>query len=111
VVGGTQVIYSVYRPETGVYDYYETPEQTAKNPDPQFLTGRGATAALGLSSTDAGWQLPGNARKVGEGKQARGMIATRNGGSLGGFEVPGGGFGVAAILGGLWWLFGGRKRR
>lgn len=105
------MLYSVYRPEAAVYDYFETPVQTAKNPDPQFLTGRGAMPALGLASTDAGWQLPGNARKVGEGKLAKGMIATRNGVGLGGFEVPGGGFGVAAILGGLWWFLSGRKKR
>lgn len=105
--------YSVYRPETGVYDYYETPKQTALNPDPQFLSGRlgMGSSALGLPSTDAGWKLPANARRVGSGKIAQGMIATRNGGfDLGDIDIPGGRLGLMVIATGVWWWLIGRKR-
>lgn len=99
--------YSVYSPSRGVYDYYETPEKSVKNPEAGFLSGRsGAQTALGVASTAAGWQLPSNARPVGSGKEAQGMIATRNGGALGGVDIPGGGLGVAFGLGLLYLLFG-----
>jgi len=107
------VRYSVYRPEEGVYDYYETPGKTAHSPDPKFLSGRlgMGSSALGLASTDAGWSLPAGAKLVGSGKIAQGMIATRNGGlGLGDIAIPGGRLGLAVLATGVWWWLIGRKR-
>ena len=94
------MIYSVWHPGRSVYDYYETAEQTVRNPDPR-IGGRGG--ALGVPSTDAGWHLPSGARPAGSGKEAKGMVATRNGGALGGFSLGGVGLGGLALGAlGLW---------
>jgi hypothetical protein len=77
--------YSVWNPARKVYEYFEDSKSDASNPNPRHLT---AGILDSVSSTHAGWRLPPDARKTGEGENARGMIATGEvtGGS--GWAVP-----------------------
>jgi hypothetical protein len=77
------MLYSVYRPELKVYDYYQTPAtpDDARNPPNDDVAGRTARGGrdgmdLGVSSERAGYRLPGHARRIGQGLPPRGMVVT-----------------------------------
>lgn len=77
------MIYSVFVPEQGLYHYYETPENKPVNGDlPVPKLGQDA-GKIGVAAMDAGRPLPSNARKVGQGWTARGVIASQGFGVLG----------------------------
>ena len=72
------MIFSRWQPDTGGYDYYDSPGYRIglgdDLPVPSFKTMR----ALGLDigcSTDIGRALPEDAQKVGSGPLARGMVS------------------------------------
>lgn len=70
------MMYSVFQPDRGLYAYYETPDALAFNADlpiPQLTRDAGK---VGVAAIDAARALPANARRVGEGWNARGIIAT-----------------------------------
>lgn len=71
--------YSVWRPELGLYDYYETSPSLKDTTPPKPSLSR---SPFGLAPEEAAWKLPLGAKKVGSGKRAKGMIA-RNGGLAG----------------------------
>lgn len=90
------MIYSVWRAERGVYDYYETPpaERDAFPPSPQL-----SHAGIGVSPERAAWSLPFGAKKTGSGRQAKGMIASTGSPlSLGGLLPDFGGTGNLVLL-------------
>lgn len=103
------MLYSVYRPELKVYDYYQTPAEAddARNPPRDDVAGRQARTGndgkmLGVSSERAGYRLPGHARKIGQGIPPRGMIVTLSaGGSTMGSFTSDLTFGSVATLAGL----------
>lgn len=77
-------IYSVFVPEEGVYKYYESAKNVAVNADlpvPQLGSDAGK---IGVPAMDAARRLPGDAKLVGQGWQARGIIASKGGRPLAG---------------------------
>jgi hypothetical protein len=73
------MIFSRWQPDTGGYDYYDSPSTRIglgdDLPVPRFKTMR----ALGLDigcSTDIGRDLPADATKVGSGPLPRGMVSS-----------------------------------
>jgi hypothetical protein len=98
--------YSVWRPATKTYDYYETAKVSAAYPTPSL-----PAKELGLSPERAAWTLPAGAKKVGSGAYPKGMVASPKG-----LGEEGGGTGVVGIIGfglaafGLYKIFGGGRR-
>lgn len=83
------MLYSVYRPELKVYDYYQTPPTSddARNPPSDDVKGRQARGGrdgrdLGVSSERAGYRLPSGARRCGQGVAPKGMVVTLQPGSV-----------------------------
>jgi len=69
------MLYSIFRPARGVYDYFETPEQHAINADlPQPKLPQ-ETNGVGVPAMQAGRALPAGARPIGSGWHARGVVA------------------------------------
>lgn len=75
------MIFSRWQPDTGGYDYFDSPSTRIglgdDLPVPSFKTMR----ALGLNigcSTDIGRPLPADATKVGSGPLPRGMVSPMN---------------------------------
>ncbi len=102
------MLYSVWRPDARKYDYYETPHNTADDPQATHLR---ATSALGADDVGGAWPVPVAARKIGSGALAKGMVGSFEGGGgvLGGL-TDGIGLGTL-ILGGVaaygaWKLWG-----
>lgn len=71
-------LYSVYDYHTGKFDYYEAPAKPVPATG-QYRKPR-KVQSLGIVPEEFAAALPSNARKIGSGTQARGMIATRVGG-------------------------------
>lgn len=73
------MIYSVWDQARRRYDYYDAPDAQRDNdtsaPRPAHLRAQ----ALGTSPERAAWPLPSNAQPIGNGKYARGMVASRQG--------------------------------
>lgn len=94
------MLYSVWDPSARSYDYYQTAAAApTAPPDPTHLERK----ALGLATEEAAWPLPSDARWVGRGAVARGVVAAKRGalGSFaGGKTAPAIGFALAAWL--LW---------
>lgn len=68
------MIYSRWRPDTGGYDYFETPERFALAddlPTPSLFKG----SDIGVSSLACGRKIPNGAIAVGSGPTAKGVIA------------------------------------
>lgn len=65
--------YSVWNSQQRLYDYYESASvpTTTNAPKPQHLSSR----TLGATVEQAAWPLPSDARKVGQGELAVGMVA------------------------------------
>jgi hypothetical protein len=99
--------YSVWDPMRRVYTYYDTPRADTTNPDPRHLPGR--VGKMGVASTAAGWPLPADAVKRGEGPLPRGMVATAgfDGKVLGGHLIP---LGLGMIAYAVWKIFGNPRR-
>lgn len=83
------MIYSVFVPKEGLYHYYETTQTLPVNADLDVPTLGPDAGKIGVPSMDAARKLPSDARLVGKGWQARGVISSVNG-PLSGF----GGFGA-----------------
>jgi hypothetical protein len=95
------MIYSVWDAGSRSYDYYQTAAAPpTAPPEPTHLR----KEALGLAPEDAAWPLPGDARWIGRGKEAKGKIAAQRSvlGDLASGKAPGVliGLGVAALV--LW---------
>jgi hypothetical protein len=96
------VIYSVWNQGRRGYDYYETSEPARANaPMPRHV---GGGSSLGIVPDALAWPLPSDAREIGFGPLARGLIAEKKDGfALG--AVPGGNVGfVVALVGGFFLL-------
>ena len=69
------MIYSCFDQPSGLYRYFENSHQIPVNGDlpvPTYLSSR--ATKLGVPSMEAGRPLPSDARQIGTGLQARGMI-------------------------------------
>jgi hypothetical protein len=74
------MIYSVWNPGTRKYAYYTTAEGHKDDvPEPAVR----CKTKLGCSPNDIAWTLPANARKLGVGEDARGIVVHPSGGSSG----------------------------
>jgi len=103
------VIYSCFDPPSGLYHYFETPEQRAINSDLPVPRLPAAVGRIGVPAIDAGRPIPEGARPVGQGWHAQGIVAQCRGGGLSGWGddswtwVKNGGWawlGLASV--GLW---------
>lgn len=69
------MIYSRWRPDTGGYDYFETPERFALADDLPTPSVLGGNSAIGVSSLVCGRAIPAGAVPAGSGRFAKGVIA------------------------------------
>jgi hypothetical protein len=69
------MIFSRWRPDTGGYDYFDSPSTRFGLGDDLPVPRLSNTTELGVASTDVGRPLPADAVHVGSGPIARGMIA------------------------------------
>lgn len=84
------MIYSVWKPLEKKYAYYESLGADADilQPMPTHLK-KSSPFPIGWDPDAAAWKLPSNAKPIGTGAAARGMIATTGSGALGDFfEEP-----------------------
>ncbi len=84
------MIYSCFDEQTGLYRYFEDARTVPVNGDlpvPTWLKGRVANG-IGVPTADAGRPLPPDARPVGSGGAARGLMVQCQGSSLGLGEMP-----------------------
>lgn len=78
------MIYSCFDQNSGLYRYFEDDKQIPVNGDlpvPTWLKSR--ATKLGVPALEAGRPLPSDARAMGRGPAARGMIVSCNGGMSG----------------------------
>lgn len=67
------MVYSVWDPVKHVYTYYNGPALPyGEVPAPKHIS----PEPLGVAPDGAAWPLPRNVVKIGEGREARGMIAS-----------------------------------
>jgi hypothetical protein len=75
------MIFSRWQPDTGGYDYFDSPSTRVglgdDLPVPRFQTMRALGMSIGCS-TDIGRPLPSDAQKIGSGPLARGMVVPMN---------------------------------
>ncbi len=83
------MIFSRFRPDTGGYDYFDSPSTRFGLGDDLPVPRLPQTHALGVCSTDIGRALPLDARPIGSGPIARGMIAPmdRSARGIAGFDL------------------------
>jgi hypothetical protein len=75
------MIYSVWNPVRHVYVYHRGPDLPyGETPTPKHLTPK----QLGVPIDHAAWPLPSGTQKIGEGREARGMVASGDVPSIGG---------------------------
>jgi hypothetical protein len=79
------VIYSCFNPQSGFYDYFESSDQIPINADLPVPKLPPAGNDIGVSSMEAGRPMPSDAKRIGSGWHARGLVANcgRGGGGLG----------------------------
>lgn len=84
------MVYSVWRPELGRYDYYETPPSVGdtQTPIPHIFKRR----EIGVTPEEASWKLPASAKRTGSGMAAKGVVATI------GMNLPLGDFSGGTVL-------------
>lgn len=106
------MIYSRWRPESGVYDYYQVAGGIPLGndlPTPDLPAG----TSIGVSSVDIGRRMPASARHIGSGKDPRGMVTPVSALSgLGAISMSIGFGEIAMVAGGAllgWWLRGRTK--
>ncbi len=109
------MIFSRWRPDTGGYDYFDSPSTRYGLGDDLPVPRLTNTTELGVASTDIGRPIPGDAVLVGSGPIARGMVAPMNTSGLKGLGLDLSSDGVklgAAILValGLGFLLGKSRR-
>lgn len=81
------MIFSRWRPDTGGYDYYDSPSTRYGLGDDLPVPNLPKTTELGTASTDVGRPLPLDAVHVGSGPLARGMIAPMSTAGLSGLGL------------------------
>jgi hypothetical protein len=109
------VIFSRWRPDTGGYDYFDSPSTRYGLGDDLPVPRLPQVSELGAASTDIGRPMPADARLVGSGPIARGMIAPMNKSGLKGLGLDlsssGMKFGAAILVAlGLGFLLGKARR-
>lgn len=110
------MIYSRWRPDTGGYDYFDSPSTRYGLGDDLPVPSLTNTTVLGVASTDIGRPLPSDAVLVGSGPIARGMVAPMNKAGLKGalgldFSSNGMKLGAAILVAlGLGFLLGKARR-
>ena len=103
------MIYSRWRPDTGGYDYFETPERYGLADDLPVPPLHGGHP-IGIPSLECGRPIPPGARPIGSGRTAKGVIAPVDRTGLSGTgvfgELPGWvkWLGVAAGLAGIYFV-------
>jgi len=114
------MIYSRWDPTTGLYDYFESSERVGINDDLPVPSMPSSPSPIGVPSNECGRPLPADAVHVGQGEQARGLIAPPPGvallesatnGTRGERAVAWFIAGVGATLGFLWMWTGARRAR
>lgn len=99
------MIYSVFNDKRGVYAYYEGPAEIPINADLPVPRLPPVSGKIGVAAIVAARPLPPEARFIGEGWHARGIVS-RQGGAIG--AVPSAGEAWDWVKGGGWvWLAGG----
>jgi hypothetical protein len=92
--------YSVWDPISGTYQYYQTPQDGKLEHDVPKARHLSTSSKVGITPEQAAWPLPANAKRIGTGKTAKGMIAQKPGGLAMGDTLIGGiGVGTFAIVG------------
>ena len=109
------MIYSRWRPDTGGYDYFESPGTRFGLGDDLPVPRLTRVSERGACSTDVGRAIPSDARPIGSGPIARGMVAPMGrvqGGVLGAIDFTSGVAQVVigAVAIGAIWLFVGSKK-
>jgi hypothetical protein len=107
------MIYSIFIPERGEYDYFESQEQMPINADLPVPTLPAIAGEIGVPAIEAGRPLPSGAKPIGRGWHARGIIARRTNG-FGAFSLnPSGAwmFVVAGAIAAYFWYKQGHWRR
>lgn len=93
------MIWSEFDERTGLYRYFQTPEEWPVNADLPVPDLPADAGKIGVASIHAGRPLPAGAKRVGQGWHARGLVARpRSSGALRG--LGDGGAGVPSVL---WW--------
>jgi len=72
------MIFSRWRPDTGGYDYFDSPSTRYGLGDDLPVPRLQNTTSLGVASTDIGREIPSDATLIGTGPLARGMVAPMN---------------------------------
>lgn len=95
------MIFSRWRPDTGGYDYLDSPSTRFGLGDDLPVPRLPKTSPLGTASTDIGRPIPDDAKVMGSGPIARGMIAPMNKSGLQGLDTASAPvkFGVAVLAG------------
>lgn len=109
------MIFSRWRPDTGGYDYFNSPSTRYGLGDDLPIPRLPRTSDLGVASTDIGREIPSDATLIGSGPIARGMVAPMNKAGLKGLGLawtdPGVKLGAAILAGlGLGFLLGKARR-
>jgi len=109
------MIFSRWRPDTGGYDYFDSPSTRFGLGDDLPVPRLPKTSPLGTASTDIGRAIPDDGKLIGSGPIARGMIAPMDkSGLMGlGLDLTSSGvkFGAAILAGlGLGFLLGKARR-
>jgi hypothetical protein len=103
------MIFSRWRPDTGGYDYFDSPSTRYGLGDDLPVPRLPKVHALGACSTDVGRAIPSDAVAIGSGPIARGMVAPMGkvgGGLLGAIDFALSDAGAKALLFGALALVG-----
>ena len=105
------MIFSRWRPDTGGYDYFDSPSTRYGLGDDLPVPRLPKTSPLGTASTDIGRAIPVDGKVIGSGPLARGMVAPMDRSGLRGLGLALSDssvkFGVAILVGiGLGFLLG-----
>ncbi len=96
------MIFSRWRPDTGGYDYFDSPSTRYGLGDDLPVPRLAQPSAIGVPSTDIGRALPADAKLIGSGPLPRGMIAPMDRSGLSGvvdFSSAGVQLGIAVAAG------------
>lgn len=91
------MLYSCFDSKSGLYDYYADKLEIPLNADLPVPSMPSPAGKVGVPAIDAGRPLPGDAKHIGRGWHAKGMIVQCGRGSLGAV----GSGGIASALRGL----------
>ena len=108
------MIFSRWRPDTGGYDYFDSPSTRYGLGDDLPVPRLTNASELGVASTDIGRPIPSDGVLLGSGPLARGMLAPMNKSGLSGidFTSPVWKFAAAVLAGvGLGFLLGKSRYR